>query len=126
MPNADSVKGKTRRSRYRSESVNLRQTVSVVAVYTTLVHNGVMGATDKVVRQSVTLPAKVVRQVRSMAKSRRVSASHMLVELVEEGIEVRRRKEKDFFELAGRFRATTDPHEAERLGDQLGRMVFGR
>lgn len=85
-----------------------------------------MGATDKIVRQSVTLPAKVVRQVRSMAKSRRVSASHMLVELVEEGIEVRRRKEKEFFELSERFRAATDPREAERLGDQLGRMVFGR
>ena len=61
-----------------------------------------------------------------MAKSRRSSASRMLVELVEEGIEVRKQKEKAFFELAERFRAATDPNDAEHLGDQLGRMVFGK
>jgi len=27
--------------------------------------------------------------------------------------------------LAERFRGATDPEEAKRLGDQLGRMVFG-
>lgn len=84
-----------------------------------------MGATDKAVRQSVTLPASVARQIRTMAKSRRLSANRVLVELVEEGIEARKRKEKAFFELAERFRAATDPKEAERLGDELGRMVFG-
>jgi hypothetical protein len=40
-----------------------------------------------------------------MAKHRRLSANRMLVELVEEGIEAQRQKEKAFFELAGRFRA---------------------
>ena len=60
-----------------------------------------------------------------MAKSRHVSASRMLVELVEEGLEARKQREKAFFELAERFRATTSSDEAARLGDQLGRMVFG-
>jgi hypothetical protein len=50
----------------------------------------------------------------------------MLVELVEEGIEAQRQKEKAFFELAGRFRAADDPKEAERLGEELGQMIFGR
>jgi hypothetical protein len=77
------------------------------------------------VRQSVTLPTKVAGQIRSMAKKRRLSANRVLVELVEEGIEARKRKEKAFFELAERFRAATSPDEAARLGDQLGRMVFG-
>jgi hypothetical protein len=54
-----------------------------------------------------------------------LSASRMLVELVEEGIAARKRREKEFFELAERFRAATDPNEAERLGDELGHMVFG-
>lgn len=84
-----------------------------------------MGVNDKVVRQSVTLPTRVARQVRSMARSRRWSASRMLVELVEEGIEARKQKEKAFFELAERYRAATDPSEVQRLGNQLGRMVFG-
>jgi len=60
-----------------------------------------------------------------MAKRKRTSASRMLVELLEEGIEARKKKEKAFYDLAGRFRAATDPREAERLGDELGRMVFG-
>jgi hypothetical protein len=49
----------------------------------------------------------------------------MLTELIENGIEVERRKEKAFFELAERFRSETDPEVAKRLGDELGRMVFG-
>ena len=92
---------------------------------TTVVHNGVMAQNDKSVRQSVTLPSKVARQVRSMAHHRRLSASRMLVELVEEGIAARKQKEKAFLDLAERFRSATNPDEAARLGDQLGRMVFG-
>jgi hypothetical protein len=49
----------------------------------------------------------------------------MLVELIEDGIEAKERREREFFELAERFRSATDPEEVERLGDQLGRMVFG-
>jgi hypothetical protein len=50
----------------------------------------------------------------------------MLVELLEEGIESRKQKEAAFFELAERFRTAADPDEVSRLGDQLGKMVFGR
>jgi hypothetical protein len=34
-------------------------------------------------------------------------------------------KEREFFDLAERFRSPTDPDEVKRLGDQMGRMVFG-
>jgi hypothetical protein len=95
-------------------------------VRTILVHNGVMPVKDKNVRQSVTLPAKVATQVRSMAKRRRLSANRMLIELVQEGLEAKKQKEKAFFELAERFRAADDPKEVERLGEELGQMVFGR
>jgi hypothetical protein len=60
-----------------------------------------------------------------MAKSRRLSTSRMLVELVEEGLEAKREKEKAFFNLAQRFRAAKNPREVQRLGDELGRIVFG-
>jgi len=88
-----------------------------------MVHNGVL-ASNRIVRQSVTLPASLAKGVRTMAKRKRTSASRMLVELLEEGIEARRQKEKAFYDLAGRFRAATNPKEAERLGEELGRMVF--
>jgi len=60
-----------------------------------------------------------------MAKTRRLSATRMLVELIENGIETEKRKQQEFFDLAERFRNEKDPDAAKRLGDQLGRMVFG-
>ena len=91
-----------------------------------LVYNGAMRASSKIVRQSVGLPADTARQVRSLAKQKRLSANRVIVELVEEGIEAQKRKQREFFELAQRFRAATDPKDVARLGDDLGRMVFGR
>jgi hypothetical protein len=49
----------------------------------------------------------------------------MLVELLEEGLESRKAREKAFFELAERFRKAEDPDDAARFGDELGKMVFG-
>jgi hypothetical protein len=46
-------------------------------------------------------------------------------ELVESGIDAQRRKQWEFLELAGRFRAATGPEQLDRLGDQLGRTVPG-
>jgi hypothetical protein len=105
---------------------SFRDSVRHVRIRTTLVHNGVMASKEKSVRQSVTLPAKVATQVRSMAKRRRLSANRMLVELVEEGIVAKKEKERAFFELAERFRTADDPKEVEQLGEELGQMVFGR
>ncbi len=76
-------------------------------------------------RQSVSLPANVAAQLRNLAKTRRLSANRMLVELIEDGIEAEKRRQQAFFELAERFRGAKDPEEAKRLGDHLGRMVFG-
>ena len=92
---------------------------------TVVVHNGVMGNKIRSVRQSISLPANVASQVRSLAKARRLSASRMLLELIENGMEAEKRKQKEFFELAEQFRNATDPEEVKRLGDQMGRMVFG-
>ena len=89
-----------------------------------MVHNGVVKTRHKTVRQSVSLPAGVAARVRSMARARRLSRNRMLVELIEGGMEAQNRKQQQFFELAERFRSTTDEKEAKRLGDELGRMVF--
>jgi hypothetical protein len=85
----------------------------------------VVKAANKTVRQSVSLPANIAAQVRSIAKNRRLSANRMLVELIVNGIEAEKRKQQEFSALAERFRNATDPEEAKRLGDQLGRMVLG-
>jgi hypothetical protein len=90
-----------------------------------MVHNAVMPTANKIVRQSVSLPARIAAQVRSLAKTRKLSSNRMLVELIENGIEAEKRKQQEFFELAEKFRSTKDPEQAKRLGDELGRMVFG-
>ena len=79
----------------------------------------------KQVRRSVTLPAEIDKQVHAMAKHRRLSDNRVLVELIEQGIEAGKQREQAFFELAERFRTATDPTEVKRLGDQLGRFIFG-
>ncbi len=79
----------------------------------------------KQVRRSVTLPREIARQVDAISKQRRLSDNRVLVELIEQGIQAQKEKEKAFFELAHRFREASDPKEVEHLGDQLGRFVFG-
>jgi hypothetical protein len=89
-----------------------------------VVYNDAM-PTTKHVRRSVSLPTPIAKQVERLAKSQRLSDNRVLVELIELGIEARKQKEKAFFELAERFRAASDPQQAKRLGDELGRLVFG-
>jgi len=40
-------------------------------------------------------------------------------------METQKSRQEEFFDLAERFRATADPEEVTRLGDRLGRMIFG-
>jgi hypothetical protein len=82
-------------------------------------------ARAKHVRRSVTLPPKIARKVEILAKERDLSDNRVLVELIEQGIEVRQQKEKAFFQLAERFRSADDPEQVKELGSQLGRFVFG-
>jgi hypothetical protein len=71
------------------------------------------------------LPSNVATQVRTLAKTRGLSANRMLVEPIENGIEAEKRKQQEFFDLADPFRAAADPEEVGRLGDRMGRMIFG-
>lgn len=82
-------------------------------------------AVSRNVRRSISLPAPLAKQIERLAQSRRLSDNRVLVELIELGMEARKQKEKAFFEVAERFRAATDPEEAKKLGDELGRLMFG-
>jgi hypothetical protein len=79
----------------------------------------------KQVRRSVTLTSETARQVGSIAKDRRLSENRVLLELIEQGIEARKEKQKAFVEMAERFRSENDPEQVKQLGDELGRFVFG-
>jgi hypothetical protein len=44
---------------------------------------------------------------------------------IEQSFEPRNEKEIAFFLLAERFRAQSDTKEVKRLGDEMGRFIFG-
>ena len=79
----------------------------------------------KHVRRSITLPPRIAKQVETIAKQRDLSDNRVLVELIEQGIQAAKQKEKEFFQLAERFRAASDPEQVKQLGNELGRFVFG-
>jgi len=84
-----------------------------------------MATAEKPLRQSVSLPPRVARRVRTIAKARRTSASRVLVGLIETGLEAGEAEKRRFFDLARRFKESSDPAESERLREELAGMIFG-
>ena len=80
---------------------------------------------DKPVRQSVSLPARVARRVKTLAKSSSTSANRVIVDLIESGIEAREQEKKRFLELADRLARSSDAKEQKRLKEELARLTFG-
>jgi predicted DNA-binding protein len=84
-----------------------------------------MATAERPIRQSVSLPPRIARRVKSLAKSSRTSANRILVELIESGLEAREQEKKRFFELADRLTRSDDPKEQGHLKEELARMTFG-
>jgi hypothetical protein len=80
---------------------------------------------DKPVRQSVSLPNRLARRVRTLAHAQQTSTNRVLVELIESGIESKEAEKRRFFELADRLSASSDPAERERIKEEMARMTFG-
>ena len=91
-----------------------------------MVYSHVMPLAEKSVRQSISLPARVARRVKSLAQTSNMSANRVIVDLVESGLEARERERKRFFELADRLARSRDPEEQQRLKEELARMTFGK
>ena len=84
-----------------------------------------MATTEKPVRQSVSLPARLARRVRTLAKNHKTSTNRVLVELIETGIESKESEKSRFFELADQLSATSNPAERKQIKEKLARMTFG-
>jgi metal-responsive CopG/Arc/MetJ family transcriptional regulator len=84
-----------------------------------------MTTAEKPIRQSVSLPARLARRVRNLAKNRKTSTNRVLVELIETGIESKETEKSKFFELADQLSATTDPAQRKRIKEILAHMTFG-
>ena len=84
-----------------------------------------MSVAEKSVRQSVSLPARVARRVKSLAKTSSTSANRIIVDLIESGIEAREQERKRFFELADRLADSRNAIDLKRLKEELARLTFG-
>ncbi|MHB8540257.1 MAG: hypothetical protein ACYDCD_04840 [Candidatus Acidiferrales bacterium] len=85
-----------------------------------------MTTAEKPVRQSISLPSRLARHVRALAKNQRTSTNRVLVELIESGIESQEAEKIKFFELADQLSASSNPTERKRIKAELARMTFGK
>jgi len=84
-----------------------------------------MAKLEKSVRQSVSLPTRIAKHVRAMAKIRRTSSNRVLVDLIEAGLQSKEAERERFFALTNRLTESADPAERQRLKEELARMTFG-
>ncbi len=80
---------------------------------------------EKPARQSVSLPPKIAKRIKALARNRKASANRVMVDLIQEGLESVENERRRFFELADRLSTATDPAERRRLKAELARMTFG-
>jgi len=83
-----------------------------------------MANTEKAVRQSVSIPARIAKRVKALAKTEKTSASRVLVDLIETGLASKEAEKERFFSLTTRLTESSDPAEQERLKSELARMTF--
>lgn len=58
-------------------------------------------------------------------RSKKSSENHVLVELIESGLEAREKEKARFFELADRLTRAKDSAEQAQLKEELARLTFG-
>ena len=84
-----------------------------------------MSIAHKTIRQSVSLPVHVARRVKSVAQTGKTSASRVIADLIESGLDAREQEKKRFLDLANRLARSRDAKEQKRLKEELARMTFG-
>jgi hypothetical protein len=84
-----------------------------------------MAKSEKAVRQSVTIPRRIAKHVQAIAKTRKTSASRVLVDLIEAGMQSKEAEKERFFTLANQLSETSDSAERQKIKKELARMTFG-
>ena len=90
-----------------------------------MVYTSSMATEQQALRQSVSLPSRIAKRVKALARTQKRSANRILVELIESGLESKSAEKSRFFVLADRLVTSTDPNERKRIKKELARMTFG-
>jgi hypothetical protein len=84
-----------------------------------------MARLERQIRQSVSLPAHIAKRVHGLARTRKISVSRVVVDLIEAGIQAKEAEKHHFFSLADQLTKSDDPAERQRIKEELARMTFG-
>ncbi len=84
-----------------------------------------MATMEKPTRQSISLPSRLAKRVKALAKHQKTSANRVLVELIETGLESKEAEKRRFFKLADQLSTSTDRAEQRRIKEELARLTFG-
>jgi hypothetical protein len=83
-------------------------------------------ASTSSVRQSITIPATLAKDVRRVAKERRVTVSRALVALAERGLRAEMEAKEQLKAAYRNFVEASEPEVKNEAGRELIRAVFGK
>ena len=81
---------------------------------------------DERARISIGLTPEMNAEISNRAKETGMSMNRTIQQLLRAGIDAEHQKKQRLEEMLHRYRECADPKEAERLGNELGAMIFGR
>lgn len=85
-----------------------------------------IGTKNELGRVSVALTPDLYAEVKTRAAQNDLSLNRTILQLIRAGLEAESQKKQRLDEMLHRYRECTDPRETERLGNELGAMIFGR
>ena len=77
-------------------------------------------------RVSVPVTPEVLLEIDDRARRLSVTRSTLMAKLLQYGLEAERQKRDQLAQRIRQLRECADPNEAERLGNELGEMIFGQ
>jgi len=77
-------------------------------------------------RVSVPVTREMLNEIDSRASRLSVSRSTLMSRLLQYGLEAEQQKRQHLAQKIRQLRECADPNEAERLGNELGEMIFGQ
>jgi len=87
---------------------------------------GSAGHAEERAQISVRLTPDLHAQINARVAETGLSINRTVLQLLSAGLEAERNKKLHLEEMLRRYRECTDPQELQRLGDELGAMIFGR
>jgi hypothetical protein len=77
-------------------------------------------------RVSVSLTPEMHQEILERAEENDLSLNRTIIQILRAGLNAEREKKQRLDAMLRAYRESTDPTEVERLGDELGAMIFGR